>query len=341
MPMRRTIGISLACLMISTGAIARTASKDSPAEPGQLPGKSERAEIRPEIRQGEAQLRSCDRDARQNAREQSSDLASDSAESADTTDAYVGPVHTIGKSEVGKAAWYNWVGSRTASGEILDWVTPTAAHRSLPLASFAKVTNLDTGRAVVVKINDRGPYRRRFIIDLSPRAAEEIGVVRSGIAAVSVEPLGGGRTPNSETAPSPRTQVARADSEVVPHNKPVWVDPRLRRPGSKGETAPNTETQVARADPDAIPYNQPAWVDPRLERPASKDEAAANTEAHIARAGSDVIPSNQPAWVDLQLERPASKNEATANTEAQVARSGSGSIPYNQPAWVDPRLDHQ
>jgi rare lipoprotein A len=91
--------------------------------------------------------------------------------------------------EVGTAAWYNWVGARTASGEILDTVTATAAHRSLPLASYARVTNLDTGRSVVVKINDRGPWRRRFIIDLSPRAAEAIDVIRTGVAAVIVEPV--------------------------------------------------------------------------------------------------------------------------------------------------------
>ena len=213
MPMRRTIGISLACLMISTGAIA------------------------------------------------------DSTESAGgAADTYLGPADTIGKSEIGRAAWYNWVGSRTASGEILDWVTPTAAHRSLPLASYAKVTNLDTGRAVVVKINDRGPYRRRFIIDLSPRAAEEIGVVRSGIAAVSVEPLAGGRASNSATAPAPETRVAGADSEAISYNKPAWVDPRLERPVSKDEGAPTTEAQVARADSGAVPYNQPAWVDPQLEQ---------------------------------------------------------------------------
>ena len=213
MPMRQTIGISLTCLMISTGAIA------------------------------------------------------DSTESAGgAADAYLGPVHTIGKSETGRAAWYNWVGSRTASGEILDWVTPTAAHRSLPLASYAKVTNLGTGRAVVVKINDRGPYRRRFIIDLSPRAAEQIGVVRSGIAAVSVEPLAGGRASNSATAQASETRVARADSEVILHTQPAWVDPRLDRPASKNEAAPTTEAHVARADSGAIPYNQPAWVDPRLEQ---------------------------------------------------------------------------
>jgi len=81
------------------------------------------------------------------------------------------------------------VGNRTSSGEVLDTVTPTAAHRTLPLSSYAKVTNLDSGRSVIVKINDRGPWHRRFIIDLSPRAADEIGVRRAGIAPVVVEPV--------------------------------------------------------------------------------------------------------------------------------------------------------
>ena len=294
MAMRQTIGLSLACLMISTGTIAKTPGKNSSPHPGQLQGKHVRAEIWP----GTAWFPSCGADAPASSRH------ADSAELTEgPADAYLGPVHTIGKSEIGRAAWYNWVGSRTASGEILDWVTPTAAHRSLPLASYAKVTNLDTGRAVVVKINDRGPYRRRFIIDLSPRAAEEIGVVRSGIAAVSVEPIASGRAANSGTAPASETHVARADSEAIPYNQPAWVDPRLERPVSKDETASSTEVHVARADSDAIPYNQPAWVDPRLERPASKDEAAPSTEERVARADSGAIPDNQPAWVDPRLEQ--------------------------------------
>src|SRR5690349_14968124 len=270
MPMCQTIGISLACLMISTGAIAKTPGKGSSPHPGQLQGKL----VKPEIWHGKARFPSCGADAHARSRQ----AAPDSAESAGgAADAYLGPVHTIGKSETGRAAWYNWVGSRTASGEILDWVTPTAAHRSLPLASYARVTNLDTGRAVVVKINDRGPYRRRFIIDLSPRAAEQIGVVRSGIAAVSVEPLAGGRASNSATAPAPETPVARADSEAISYTQPAWVDPRLERPGSKNKVAPTTGAPGARADSGAVPYNQPAWVDPRLERPVSKDEAAPTT----------------------------------------------------------------
>jgi rare lipoprotein A len=81
------------------------------------------------------------------------------------------------------------VGKPTASGEILDTITATAAHRSLPLASYAKVTNLDSGRSVIVKINDRGPYTRGRIIDLSPRAADALGMNRAGVAAVAAEQL--------------------------------------------------------------------------------------------------------------------------------------------------------
>jgi rare lipoprotein A len=81
------------------------------------------------------------------------------------------------------------VGNQTASGEILDTVTPTAAHRSLPLASYAKVTNLDSGCSVIVIINDRGPYIRGRIIDLSPHAADALEMKRAGVVAVVVEPF--------------------------------------------------------------------------------------------------------------------------------------------------------
>ncbi|HEY1260383.1 MAG TPA: septal ring lytic transglycosylase RlpA family protein [Stellaceae bacterium] len=103
-----------------------------------------------------------------------------------------------GPVQIGAAAWYGLVGRSTSSGELLDTVTPTAAHRSLPLSSYAKVTSLDSGRSVVVKINDRGPYNRRFIIDLSPRAADLLGMRHAGVAAVEVEPVAGpAANPNS------------------------------------------------------------------------------------------------------------------------------------------------
>jgi rare lipoprotein A len=100
-----------------------------------------------------------------------------------------GAFQATGGSEFGEAAWYDLVGRETASGEILDTVTATAANRSLPLGSFAKVTDLDNGRSVIVKINDCGPYTRGRIIDLSPRAADVFHLKAVGVAAVVIEPV--------------------------------------------------------------------------------------------------------------------------------------------------------
>ncbi|MGC2200571.1 MAG: septal ring lytic transglycosylase RlpA family protein [Stellaceae bacterium] len=193
MPMRRTIGMSLAFLMISAAAIAKTPGKN-PSQHRALHGTSAAATM---ARHGTPWSIACQaRHHRSHARlttrhgwDREAGTDSTDLTSAGPPDAYLGPVRPIGRMETGTAAWYNWVGSRTSSGEILDSVTATAAHRSLPLASYARVTNLDTGRSVIVKINDRGPRTRRFIIDLSPRAASAIDVIRTGIAAVIVEPV--------------------------------------------------------------------------------------------------------------------------------------------------------
>jgi peptidoglycan lytic transglycosylase len=105
------------------------------------------------------------------------------------TDPCCGPAYAAERAQFGKAAWYDLVGSKTANGETLDSVTATAAHRALPLASFAKVFDLDNGHSVIVKINDRGPYTRGRIIDLSPRAADALDMKSAGVANVVIEPL--------------------------------------------------------------------------------------------------------------------------------------------------------
>jgi rare lipoprotein A (peptidoglycan hydrolase) len=114
-----------------------------------------------------------------------------SVASADFTSSSTAEMSTLGTgiSQFGKATWYDLVGRETASGEILNTVTATAANRSLPLDSFAKVTDLDNGRSVIVKINDRGPFARGRVIDLSPRAAEALHIKAAGLAAVIVEPI--------------------------------------------------------------------------------------------------------------------------------------------------------
>lgn len=92
-------------------------------------------------------------------------------------------------SEVGIASWYgkDFHAKKTANGEKYDMNTLTAAHRTLPLPSIVKVTNLENGRSLIVRVNDRGPYAKNRIIDISKRGAALLGYQTQGTAKVRVE----------------------------------------------------------------------------------------------------------------------------------------------------------
>lgn len=109
------------------------------------------------------------------------------------------PELPIGWREEGIASWYgpNFAGRPTATGEIFDPSRLTAAHKTLPFQTLVRVINLDNGRSVVVRINDRGPFIEGRIIDLSRGAAEVVGMISSGTAQVRLELVGGaeGRRP--------------------------------------------------------------------------------------------------------------------------------------------------
>jgi rare lipoprotein A len=101
------------------------------------------------------------------------------------------PPPPTGAIEEGIASWYGrpFHGRRTASGEVYDMEAATAAHPSLPFGTRVRVHNLETGRATVLRINDRGPFVRGRIIDVSRRGARELGLLEPGIARVRVEIL--------------------------------------------------------------------------------------------------------------------------------------------------------
>ena len=94
-------------------------------------------------------------------------------------------------AETGRASWYALT-SRTASGEWCDPSAMTAAHPSLPFGTRVKVENLDNGRSVIVRINDRGPFVSGRIIDLTRAAADRLGFLRRGIADVRLTVLSRG-----------------------------------------------------------------------------------------------------------------------------------------------------
>lgn len=106
-------------------------------------------------------------------------------------DRTVDHLRPIGPRETGDAAWYGprFLGKRTASGDRLDAVHPTAAHRWLPLHSLVRVTNLRNGRSAIAVVNDRGPFERSVLIDLSPRMARELHMIEAGIVPVAVVPV--------------------------------------------------------------------------------------------------------------------------------------------------------
>jgi rare lipoprotein A len=97
-----------------------------------------------------------------------------------------GPERGYGRSQVGIASWYD-PGRRRVRGVLYHGSDLTAAHRHLPYGTRARVTNLRNGRSVVVTINDRGPFMRGRVIDVSKAAARRLGIVRSGLARVRVE----------------------------------------------------------------------------------------------------------------------------------------------------------
>ena len=93
---------------------------------------------------------------------------------------------------VGLASWYgpHHHGRPTASGQLFDMNALTAAHRTLPLGTRVRVTNVENGRSVVVRITDRGPYVGERVIDVSQAAADALGMLERGVAPVRLEVLG-------------------------------------------------------------------------------------------------------------------------------------------------------
>jgi rare lipoprotein A len=93
------------------------------------------------------------------------------------------------EAQVGVASYYagSWHGRRTASGERFDMHELTAAHRTLPFGTRVRVTNLNNGREVIVRINDRGPWKKKRVIDVSYAAARKLGMIGPGTAKVRLD----------------------------------------------------------------------------------------------------------------------------------------------------------
>jgi len=129
--------------------------------------------------------------------------------------------NSAGYVERGIASWYGtkFHGNRTSSGEPYDMYAMTAAHKSLPLPTYVRVTNISNGRSVVVKVNDRGPFHDNRVIDLSYTAAAKLGILGEGTGLVEVRALDPRKTdpgPQLILAKRPSAAPAARESNSAP-----------------------------------------------------------------------------------------------------------------------------
>lgn len=134
---------------------------------------------------------------------------------------------TLAQPESGKASFYSksFSGRKTASGERLHHDSLTCAHRTYPFGTLLQVTNPANGKQVIVKVTDRGPYVRGRVIDLSVRAAQELGIIAQGIAPVIVEKYEESVIPYkpAEFFSQPELDLSTNDGSPA---KPIWVELR-------------------------------------------------------------------------------------------------------------------
>lgn len=129
------------------------------------------------------------------------------------------PLTTVGNfKERGIASWYGkkFNGEKTSSGETYDMYAMTAAHPTLPLPSYARVTNLSNNKSVIVRVNDRGPFLNDRVIDLSYTAAYKLGIISDGSAEVEVVSLNPDVSINTIAANSVQSQPLESSTPVVP-----------------------------------------------------------------------------------------------------------------------------
>ncbi|MEH6404960.1 MAG: septal ring lytic transglycosylase RlpA family protein [Sneathiella sp.] len=170
------------------------------------------------------------------------------------------PAEDLNYNETGIASWYGepFHGRKTANGAVYDMNQLTAAHKTLPMPTDVRVTNLENGRSIVVTVNDRGPFVHGRIIDLSRRAAQLLGVVRKGTAKVRVEVAqpsnkkGVRFLAKAQTSDKERNMVTAAPKQSVqsaslapPENAKAAPSPEVTALPTPVEPAPLAQTSSA------------------------------------------------------------------------------------------------
>lgn len=226
------------------------------------------------------------------------------------------PQRDDGYDETGIASWYgpNFHGRPTANGETFDQHAMTAAHTTLPIPSIVEVTNLENGRSVIVRLNDRGPFVDNRLIDLSRAAATELDYIGSGLAHVRVRYLG---PAHENGAPPNRVYQANADPTPAQRSGPVQV--AAMAPAAALATTPATTPAIA--EPVALPTMPPPASAP-TSSPASM------SGGYSLQLGAFSDPDNAQAFARRLDGAGEVRIEAGQSPQGQVWRVFLG-------RWVD------
>ncbi len=163
------------------------------------------------------------------------------------------PAENYEYDENGIASWYGaqFHGRRTANGEIYDMNALTVAHRTLPMPSFVRVTNLENGRSLILRVNDRGPYARGRILDISRRGAQLLGFRQNGTAQVRVQIMADKSRALAARMKS-RTQLADAGTPITIDRLPkpeVKTESLAPPPGGGASSSPGAADEIRKHPP--------------------------------------------------------------------------------------------
>ena len=201
--------------------------------------------------------------------------------------------------ETGIASWYGptFYGKSTANGETYDGNSLTAAHRTLPMPVNVRVTNLDNGKSIIVRVNDRGPYARGRIIDLSRHAAELLDVVQTGTAKVRVTYLGradmeGGGPPPAITPPEiasalPAVPAGRIDTSPLSTVPGAPVAPPVKQ-SVMPTPVPLPPVQIAANQPSDQVVQEPVSAATHLYVQVGAFSKLDNARTLLSKLGGDL-----------------------------------------------------
>ncbi len=223
---------------------------------------------------------------------------------------------------VGLASWYgtDFHGRRTANGEIFDAASISAAHPTMPLPSYARLTSLASGRSVIVRVNDRGPFHSNRVLDMSQRAADMLGVKRAGVAKVRVEYIGPAPTEGDDSA-----------FLLASYRGPAIGEPQADKPNvmlAAVESLPGVKTMMHVFDGSDAPKAAPAAA-PAVVAAAAPVDAVGTPAPAI-----NVVPMPRPVET-FDYVTIASADPADFMAQSQVASltpaTFSQTVPVPQP----------